>query len=152
MALEIGVDSFVTLAESNQYHAERPNAEDWAGYEEAEKEAYLRAAYDRITAACTLSWNPAEENTPQIVKKAQCELAYGISIVEPVDEISSRQLSSLGAGQGAVELKFVQSNKPADGLSSVVKQWLKRAGCACEWQDEDEAVKAKGKSHTILHP
>lgn len=142
MSLEPGVDSFVTLEEAGAYFAARPDAEIWAVYEEQSKEAFLRAAYDRITASCLCDFPEpyTPENAPPVVKKAQCEWAIGLSKAEEVTELSDTLLSQLTAGP--VTMKFDnQDSSGNQGLNDFVKALLRNGGCSCDF---DESAASEG--------
>lgn len=143
MSIEPGIDSFVTLTEADVYFAARPDAETWAGYEEQSKEAFLRAAYDRITASCLCDFPEpyTPESAPPVVKKAQCEWAIGLSKAEEVTELSDTLLSALKAGP--VEMKFANKDSSGNqGLNDFIKALLRNGGCSCDFDESaaDEGV------------
>ena len=151
MSLTPGVDTFTTLAEANAYHEGRPSHETWGGYDVMKREGCLRAAYDRITAACTLGFDPATDPVPPMVKNAQCELALQVSKIEDVEEISSSEVTELKAGP--VQFKFKPSASATDGVTDLVKSWLKRAGCNCTWSNDCSSNGSVGSQpYAIITP
>lgn len=74
MALTVGTNSWVTVAESNLYLADKYGAGDWAGLTDAVKEQLL------ITAFWTIYSSPdytiAKTSTNELVKNAQIETAW----------------------------------------------------------------------------
>jgi hypothetical protein len=145
MSLEPGVDSFVTLEEADAYFAARPDSETWEGYEEQVKEAFLRAAYDRVTGSCLCDFSEIEdpdgeytytpEDAPPNIKKAQCEWALGLSKAEEVDVLSDTDLSGLKAGP--VEFNFVKTDSSGyAGINDFIKSLLLRGGCACDFDHD----------------
>jgi hypothetical protein len=152
MALTPGTDTFATLLEANTYHEGRPSAEMWAGYDDQKREACLRAAFDRITAACKLDFDPATEPVPQMVKNAQCELALQVSKLEEIEEISGSEVTALEAGP--VKFKF-QPGSSADGVTNLIKSWLARAGCSCDWSGgtgSSSAGSSGNQPYTVITP
>jgi hypothetical protein len=151
MSLTPGTDTFTTLLEANTYHEGRPSAETWAGYDDQKREACLRAAYDRITAACTLGFDPATEPTPQMIKNAQCELALQVSKLEEVEEISGSEVTALEAGP--VKFKF-QPTSTADGVTNLIKSWLERSGCRCDWTGtvSSGTGSSENQPYTVITP
>jgi hypothetical protein len=152
MSLTPGTDTFATLAEANTYHEGRPSAETWAGYDDQKREACLRAAYDRITAACTLGFDPATEPVPVPVKNAQCELALQISKLEEIEEISGSEVTALEAGP--VKFKFQPSPGATDGVTNLIKSWLARAGCSCDWSGAGSSSTGSNgnQPYTVITP
>lgn len=74
MALTVGTNSWVTVAESNLYLADKYGAGDWAGLADGVKEQLL------ITAFWTIYSSPdytiAKTSTNELVKNAQIETAW----------------------------------------------------------------------------
>lgn len=152
MSLTPGIDTFATLSEADTYHEGRPSAETWATYDGLKREGCLRAAYDRITAACTLSFDPATEPVPQMVKNAQCELALQVSKLEEVEEISGSEVTALEAGP--VKFKFQPGTGATDGVTNLIKSWLARAGCSCDWSGagSSSAGSSENQPYTAITP
>ncbi len=152
MALTPGIDTFATLAEADTYHEGRPSAETWAAYDDQKREACLRAAYDRITAACTLCFDPVTGPAPQMVKNAQCELALQVSKLEEVEEISGSEVTEMKAGP--VQFKFQPGSGATDGVTNLIKSWLARAGCSCDWSGagSSSAGSSKNQPYTVITP
>jgi hypothetical protein len=150
MSLTPGVDTFVTLAEADAYFAARLDAETWDAYEEQEKEASLRAAYDRITASCLCDFaDPyTPENAPPNIKKAQYEWAMGLSKGEDIDELSETDLSQLTAGP--VTMKFTKEKSEGyTGLNDFIKSMLRIGGCDCDF-DPDSSASGDVTNGTVI--
>jgi len=78
MALTVGVDTWVTLAEANAYFAAKWNATEWTDGTiiDADKEKLLKNAFNWIRQQSGFSIAATE--TAEIVKQAQCEAAWYI--------------------------------------------------------------------------
>lgn len=88
MALTVGTNSWVTLAEANSYLSEKFGiGTTWSGLADSEKEAALITAYRWIMALSNYSIAPASTATK--VKHAQIELA--LYIVRHYEEHRKRE-------------------------------------------------------------
>jgi hypothetical protein len=76
MALTVGVNSWVTVAEADTYLADKWGASDWATLTNPQKESLLISAYRWIQSKMDYSISPA--STSAAVKAAQIELAWYI--------------------------------------------------------------------------
>ena len=150
MSFELGVDTFITLAEADEYFASRLDVDTWAAYDEQRKEASLRVAFDRITSSCLCDFAEpyTSENAPPNVKKAQCEWAMGLSKAEEVDEISETDLSQLTAGP--VTMEFTKQDSGGyTGLNDYIKSLLRIGGCICDF-DPDKSASGDVSNGTVV--
>jgi hypothetical protein len=74
MAIIVGTNSWVTIAEANDYIFWRYGASAWATLSDADKEALLRTAYNLLRMQSGYTISPT--STAQEVKNAQCETAW----------------------------------------------------------------------------
>ncbi len=74
MALTVGTNSWVTVAEADTYFLTRWGASDWAGFSAANKETLLISAYNWIQQQAIFSISPT--STDAKVKQAQYEAAW----------------------------------------------------------------------------
>ena len=74
MALTVGTNSWVTVAEADTFFSEKWTASAWASLSDSEKESLLISAYRWIQQQLFFSISPA--STADIVKQAQMEAAW----------------------------------------------------------------------------
>jgi len=74
MALTVGVNSWVTVAQADTYFSEKFGASAWATLASATKEQLLISAYRWIQGQSMFSISPAA--TAEIIKQAQMEAAW----------------------------------------------------------------------------
>jgi hypothetical protein len=135
MAITVGTDTYVTLAEADAYAAARPALSAWASLTSPQKEAalveaaiYLDASYSwkgQITdEAQLLSWprydvtdKEGRELDPEIVpkalKSAQIEYAALASVGGLVENRTSGDVAEIKAG--SVDIKFVNGQNANEG-------------------------------------
>ena len=115
MTLEVGTNSYVTVAEADAYFADLYDRDKWAS--EANKEGALISATQQLDLLCDwYGWKsdadqvlefprvPDADPVPQAVKDAQCEIAYAIIDAGSVSTEGGDPLAELKAG--SVTLKF----------------------------------------------
>ena len=110
MAIIIGTNSWCTIVYSNTYFSEKWNTSDWATLTDNQKTQLLIHAYRWINQQSSLSISPAE--TEDIVKQAQCELAWYIYNYMPEHE-KRRSLYIQGVTQFRISA-FSESLKGAE--------------------------------------
>jgi hypothetical protein len=123
------VDSYVDVAEADEYFSKRYGYDQWALLPVDTREQALRSAVTKLDFSC--SWDGdlcAEDqplafprtaqdcNTPQGVKDAQCELAYLMITAGGANVKEENPLKKLKAG--SVELEWSDRISPVDPLSS----------------------------------
>ena len=135
MAITVGIDTYVTLAEANAYAAARPALSAWASLTDPQKEAalieaaiYLDASYDfkgQITdQAQLLAWprsdvtdkelRPLDPNiVPKAVKSSQIEYAALASVGGLVENKTTGNVAEIKAG--SVDIKFVNGQNVNEG-------------------------------------
>lgn len=118
MALTVGTDTYVSLADANAYFAGRPHATAWQDpkYDDAAKEAalifacmHLDGAYEfvgrpatpgqplkwpRCQARWTTGGSIPEDEIPSFVKKSQCELASQWLVCDQLMPMAEHMTSS----------------------------------------------------------
>jgi hypothetical protein len=100
LTLTVGVNSWVTLAEANEYFEGRYRASSaWASLSDATKKQLLISAYNWIQQQASFSISASE--TSEIVKQAQYETAWYLYEFGEEDE-KRRALS----GQGVTEFEL----------------------------------------------
>lgn len=121
MALAVGVNSYVTVAEADTYFLDRYGYDLWSPLSNTAKEQALVSACLQMDAMCEWYGYPTdpdqelafprdgETTVPDAVKNAQCEIAYmivvkGSSLSEISVGAAENPLSELKAG--SVGLKF----------------------------------------------
>ena len=124
MAITVGTDTFVSLADANAYFGDRLYSTVWTGATDADREKALRMATstlsrERWAGSITsinqlLAWprtgttdaegRPIGTGTiPQPVKDATCELALALLTEDRTADDGSRNVKSVQAGSVRVE-------------------------------------------------
>jgi hypothetical protein len=127
MALTVGVNSWVTVAEADAYLADKYGAGDWAGLPNATKESLLITSYRWIQRLQDYSISPASTNIK--VKSAQIELAWYIYNNSTQDE-KRRALQAQGVEEfklGKWEEKLGTAQLPFD-VQDLLSDFLLNAG------------------------
>lgn len=123
MALTVGVNSYVTLAEADAYIASRFGYDQWDTLTDPQKESALISAAQQMNAACNwysskyeFEFDPIADPPPQELKDAQCEIAYSIAASGSANTGTSDPLTKLKAGD--VELEWKASGGSSSPLYS----------------------------------
>lgn len=130
MALLLGTNTFVTLADSDLYFTDQLGGEAWTDLPETDKEKALIAAWQKINAACAYEFSA--DSAPENVKIAQCELANAIykNFVAGITVSVEQELKKLKAGPAELEFFPLGSAEAQDVFSDYIKQLLNNE-CAC---------------------
>lgn len=133
MSFIVGTDTYCTLAWADAYHAERPSAVQWIGVGSgpADREKWLRAAFDDINALQYDEWPEPTGGYPVCVLKAQAEFALELYLQSAGEEIAVPvRIKSLGEDE-KVEVFDSRSNaEKLAVLSAGVDRLLSSGGCA----------------------
>lgn len=106
MSLTVGVDSYISLTDANTYFNSRYNSGEWALLEDSVKETLLKSAVRVIDVYCDFKgWKTDEdqllefprndEDIPENIKIAQCEIAFAIYNNENINDEKEAQLTKL---------------------------------------------------------
>ena len=117
MALTVGTNSWVTIAEADTYLADKYGAGDWAGLTNAVKSQLLITAFWSIYGSA--EYTIAKSSTAELVKNAQIELAwyfYGY------DSEIWKRLSLQGLGVQEFEISKFRERFTGDG--AVFPPWV----------------------------
>lgn len=108
MALTVGVNSYVTVAEAEAYLGDSIGHEVFLAL--PAKESTLVAAYRQITAMCGKTFPAAGSSlpVPQAIKDAQCEVASLMASSGSVSGEAGNNLTLLKAG--SAQLNFGKSS------------------------------------------
>jgi hypothetical protein len=137
MSLTPGTDTYCAREWADAYHAERPSAVQWnsigAGLpaSSAEREKWLRAAFDDINALQYAEWPEPVGGYPACVLIAQAKYALelylqssGVGIAAPV------QIKSLGEDEKVEVFDSRSAAEKSAVLSAGVDRLLASGGCA----------------------
>lgn len=109
MALVVGTNSYVTVAEADTYFGDRFGADDWLALTEEVKEQLLISAMPLLETYCDWSGEKTDDEqvlefprngdtvVPQAIKNGQCELALAVNTAGGVTSSSSANLKVLKA-------------------------------------------------------
>jgi len=117
MTITVGTDTYVTVLEADDYFSVRYGYENWALLDEPTKEKALVSATQQLDLQCrwygeksdssqalAFPRTPDADPTPQAIKDAQCEIAFGITNTGSTSTDGGDPLNELKAG--SVTLKF----------------------------------------------
>ncbi len=126
MAVIVGTNSYITVAEADAYFAERYGYDKWDL--EPDKEGALISATQNLDMMCTWLGTKCDDSqalafprtpdcpeVPQDIMDAQCEVAYNIVNQGSVSQDAGDPLTELKAG--SVTLKF-EASSPNNPLRS----------------------------------
>ena len=130
MPLTPDTDTYVTVAEADTYFDSHYGYDKWAGLDEPTKEQLLRSAVQRLDVLCSWFGEKCQEDqplafprdtdanceTPEDVKKAQCEIAYVFVSSGSVQIAEENPMKKLKAG--GVEMEWFDRLPAADAIES----------------------------------
>lgn len=140
MALVVGVNSYVTVQEADDYCADRYGYDAWATA--SDKDKALISAADILDGLCVWKGLPSEDDqvlefprdisdnvVPQAVKDAQCEVAFSIINLGSTSTDGGDALEELKAGSVSMKFKAHSTKNPL--VNSTVLSFLQPYGfCA----------------------
>lgn len=146
MTIVIDENSYVDIAGADAYFLTRYGYDQWAPLDDAAKEQALVSATAYLNSLC--EWdgypvdpeqplafprNPNANPTPQAIKDAQCEIAYGMVLSGSASDSGSTEdvLTKLKAGD--VELEFKGDVNPTSSLTSDYTKSLLRQYGTCHF-------------------
>lgn len=144
MTIVINENSYVDIAEADAYFLDRYGYDLWAPQTDPQKESALISAAQYLDSLC--AWhgtpvdsaqlmafprNPDANPTPQSIKNAQCEIAYGMVSSGSANDGGSTEdvLTKLKAGD--VELEFKGDVNPTSSLTTDYTKSLLRPYGSC---------------------
>ena len=129
MPLTPDVDSYVDVAEADDYFSSHFGYEEWDTLDEVTKEQVLRSAVKKLDLSCSWYGDLCQEDqplafprteqecvTPQGIKDAQCEIAYLMVLAGSANATEEAPLSELTAGP--VTMKWFDKTDAVDPLES----------------------------------
>lgn len=147
MSLTLGIDTFITLEDADEYFAGHLEDVTWAGYDTPKREAALRGSFVRIVGACEYTFDSIA--APEIVKIAQCEWALELTKQARKSTVKLTQLTEMQAGPA--KMKF--DHKEDDGYGGVndwIKQMLSK-DCQCSFEPEAETSTGGENSFVVIN-
>ena len=125
MAITVGTDTYVTVAEADAYFAARYGFDSWTSLDTPTKEKSLASATQILDLSCAWYGSkvvsdqllafprlPDADPVPQAVKDAQCELAFNINSTGSTSTVGDDPLEGLKAGSVAFDFKAGSKSNP----------------------------------------
>ena len=151
MAITVGEDTYVTVAEADTYFTTRYGYDLWDALTEPNKESALVSAAAQLDVMCLWYGSPSEDDqdmafprtpdadpTPQAIKDAQCEMAYSIVAAGSADVNAADPVTRLKAGD--VELEFKVAGGQTSTLVNDYTKNLLRGWGVCHYGTETARV------------
>ena len=147
MTLIVGTDTYVTLAEADEYFASSLKADDWDALSDATKEILLKSAVRRMEGKPYLGTKQVEsqalefpryfdnaifDGTPDDIKSAQCEIA--LSLYQNQDnkilQAKAMGLTSISLGNQSYSLNTQASGDIIINQDAQyhLNQWTRKGG------------------------
>lgn len=153
MTLTVGENSYVTVVEADAYFTDRYGYDLWAALDTPAKESALISAAQYLDSLCrwhgypvdssqsmAFPRNPDANPTPQTIKNAQCEIAYGMVAAGTANDSGSTEdvLTKLKAGD--VELEFKGDVNPTSSLTNDYTKSLLRPYGVCHFSGSKSRI------------
>lgn len=121
MAITVGVNSWVTIAESNSYLAQKIGATAWAGLSDASKEPYLVTAFRALY--YNKNYTIPITSTAAAVKSAQIETAWFYYLYYTA--VNKRAMLYSAGVRGFQISKFMEKLEEGSYISWIAEGMLK---------------------------